>query len=89
MSAPPAVAPAPGTSRAGRDLPVATAVGLGLLVAVAASLFLRKEVFGGVAVRAVGAGLWELAQAFTRRSIHVPLVPLAVRSLRSWAAYCA
>ncbi len=78
MSAPPAVAPAPGTSRAGRDLPVATAVGLGLLVAVAASLFLRKEVFGVVAVLAVGAGLWELAQAFARRGVHIPVLPLLV-----------
>jgi phosphatidate cytidylyltransferase len=78
MSAHPAVAPAPGTSRAGRDLPVAVAVGLGLLVAVAASLFIRKEVFGVVAVVAVGAGLWELTQAFGRRGVHIPVLPLLV-----------
>ncbi|RMI12763.1 phosphatidate cytidylyltransferase [Cellulomonas triticagri] len=78
MSTPPAVAPAPGTSRAGRDLPVAVAVGLGLLVLVAASLFLRKEVFGVVAMVAVGAGLWELAQAFARRGVHIPVLPLLV-----------
>jgi phosphatidate cytidylyltransferase len=74
----PAVAPAPGTSRAGRDLPVAVAVGLGLLVLVAASLFIRKEVFGLIAVAAVGAGLWELAQAFARRGVHIPVLPLLV-----------
>ncbi|WP_282945690.1 phosphatidate cytidylyltransferase [Cellulomonas endometrii] len=78
MSVHPAVAPAPGTSRAGRDLPVAVAVGLALLAAVAASLFLRKEVFGLVAVLAVGAGLWELAQAFARRGVHIPVLPLLV-----------
>jgi phosphatidate cytidylyltransferase len=78
MSSQPAVAPAPGTSRAGRDLPVAVAVGLGLLVAVAASLFIRKEVFGLIAVAAVGAGLWELAQAFARRGVHIPVLPLLV-----------
>jgi phosphatidate cytidylyltransferase len=78
MSAHPAVAPAPGTSRAGRDLPVAVAVGLGLLVAVAASLFIRKEVFGVVAIVAVGAGLWELTQAFARRGVHIPVLPLLV-----------
>jgi len=78
MSSHPAVAPAPGTSRAGRDLPVAVAVGLGLLVLVAASLFIRKEVFGLIAVAAVGAGLWELAQAFARRGVHIPVLPLLV-----------
>ncbi|WP_158373106.1 phosphatidate cytidylyltransferase [Cellulosimicrobium cellulans] len=78
MSSQPAVAPAPGTSRAGRDLPVAVAVGLGLLVLVAASLFIRREVFGLIAVAAVGAGLWELAQAFARRGVHIPVLPLLV-----------
>jgi phosphatidate cytidylyltransferase len=78
MSSHPAVAPAPGTSRAGRDLPVAIAVGLALLVAVALSLFVRKEVFGVIAVLAVGAGLWELAQAFARRGVSIPVLPLLV-----------
>jgi phosphatidate cytidylyltransferase len=78
MSSHPAVAPAPGTSRAGRDLPVAIAVGLALLVAVALSLFVRKEVFGAIAVLAVGAGLWELAQAFARRGVSIPVLPLLV-----------
>lgn len=78
MSSHPAVAPAPGTSRAGRDLPVAIAVGLALLVAVALSLFVRKEVFGLIAVLAVGAGLWELAQAFARRGVSIPVLPLLV-----------
>jgi phosphatidate cytidylyltransferase len=78
MSSHPAVAPAPGTSRAGRDLPVAIAVGLALLVAVALSLFVRKEVFGLIALLAVGAGLWELAQAFARRGVSIPVLPLLV-----------
>lgn len=78
MSSHPAVAPAPGTSRAGRDLPVAIAVGLALLLAVALSLFVRKEVFGAIAVLAVGAGLWELAQAFARRGVSIPVLPLLV-----------
>jgi phosphatidate cytidylyltransferase len=78
MSSHPAVAPAPGTSRAGRDLPVAIAVGLALLAAVALSLFVRKEVFGAIAVLAVGAGLWELAQAFARRGVSIPVLPLLV-----------
>jgi phosphatidate cytidylyltransferase len=75
MSIEPAVAK---RSPAGRDLPVAATVGVGLLVVVVASLFIRKEVFAGLAVVVVCAGLWELAQAFTRRSIHIPLLPLLV-----------
>ncbi|WP_273651526.1 phosphatidate cytidylyltransferase [Cellulomonas fimi] len=69
---------APKTLRPGRDLPVAVVVGVTLLVGVVASLFIRKEVFGVVAIVAVCAALWELAQAFARRNIHLPLLPLLV-----------
>ncbi|MBU4215585.1 MAG: phosphatidate cytidylyltransferase [Actinobacteria bacterium] len=72
---------APRTPQAGRDLPVALAVGLGLVVLVIASLFIRKEAFAVVALAAVGIALWELAQALTRRSIHLPLLPLLVGSV--------
>ncbi|MCL2455199.1 MAG: phosphatidate cytidylyltransferase [Micrococcales bacterium] len=64
--------------QAGRDLPVAITVGLGLLAVVVASLFILKEVFAVLAVVVVGAAMWELAQAFAKRSIHVPLVPALV-----------
>jgi len=74
----PAVIDAPRTPRPGRDLPVAIAVGVGMLVVVVAALFVRKEVFAALAVVTVGAALWELAQAFTRRAIHLPLLPLLV-----------
>jgi len=63
---------------AGRDLPVAVVVGLSMLAVVGASLFVRKEAFLLLAVLAVGAGLWELAQAVSRRGIHLPLLPLLV-----------
>jgi len=66
------------TSRAGRDLPVAIAVGLGLLGVVGASLWLRTEAFAAFVVAACAAALWELAQAFTRRGIQLPLLPLLV-----------
>ena len=65
----------------GRDLPVAIVVGVAMLVAVVASLFIRKEAFAVVAILAVCAGLWELAQAFTRRDIHLPLLPLLVGAI--------
>jgi len=69
------------TPRPGRDLPVAIVVGVAMLLAVVASLFIRKEAFAVVAVLAVSAGLWELAQAFTRRNIHLPLLPLLVGAI--------
>ena len=57
------------TPRPGRDLPVAIVVGVAMLVAVVASLFIRKEAFAVVAIVAVCAGLWELAQALSL--IHI------------------
>ena len=65
-------------SRAGRNLPIATAVGLGLLGLVGTSLWFRKEAFAVLTVVACAAALWELAQAFTRRGVHLPLLPLVV-----------
>jgi len=69
---------APRKTGAGRDLPAAVTVGVVLLGVVGGSLFVRKEAFAVFAVIAVSAAMWELAQAFTRRSIHLPLVPLVV-----------
>lgn len=66
------------TSRAGRDLPVATLVGLGLIGVVTASLTIRKESFVLVTALATAAAMWELAHAFARRGIHLPLLPLLV-----------
>ncbi|GAA1727755.1 phosphatidate cytidylyltransferase [Isoptericola hypogeus] len=72
------VGPSEARSRAGRNLPAAIAVGVLLLVAVAASLWFRPEPFVALAVVAVGAALWELRQAFARRDIRIPLLPLLV-----------
>jgi len=69
---------APRKTGAGRDLPAAVTVGIVLLGAVAAALFIRKEAFVAFAVIALSAAMWELAQAFTRRAVHLPLVPLVV-----------
>ena len=71
-------APPVAGSRAGRNLPIATAVGLGLLGLVVATLWLSHAAFLVVVVVAVTAALWELAQAFARRDLHIPLVPLLV-----------
>jgi phosphatidate cytidylyltransferase len=66
------------TSRAGRNLPAAIAVGVGLLALLAASLWFRPEPFVAFVVVAQSAALWELRSAFARRDIHIPLTPLIV-----------
>ena len=67
--------------RAGRNLPVAIVVGLGLGAVILGSLFVRKEGFLLVAAVAVVLSVWELTQAFAARRIQVPLVPVMVGSL--------
>lgn len=74
----PAAEPARRTSRAGRNLPAAIAVGLLLLGVVAASLWFRPEPFVVLVAVAVCAGLWELRAAFARREIVLPIWPLMV-----------
>ena len=65
-------------SRAGRNLPVAIGVGLGLGALIIASLFIRKVAFIVlVAVVVVGA-LRELSIAFQERGIRFPLLPVTV-----------
>jgi phosphatidate cytidylyltransferase len=71
-------APAVRKSRAGRNLPAAILVGVGLLGVVAASLYWRPEPFVLLVVLLMWAGLWELRQAFARRELRLPMVPLFV-----------
>jgi phosphatidate cytidylyltransferase len=77
VDAAPAVAPAP-PGRAGRNLPVAIAVGLGLGALVLGTLYLSKPAFLGVLVLAVVLGLWELTQALAAAHHRAPVLPLAV-----------
>ena len=65
-------------SRAGRNLPAAIGVGVGLGALVVASLAFRKEAFVAVVVVAIAIGVWELTGAFAARRIAVPLVPVLV-----------
>ncbi|WP_434056415.1 phosphatidate cytidylyltransferase [Georgenia sunbinii] len=66
------------TSRAGRNLPAAIGVGLGLLAVLGLSLFVRAEAFVVLALVATSGGLWEFARAVAARGITVPLLPLWV-----------
>jgi phosphatidate cytidylyltransferase len=65
-------------SRAGRNLPAAIVSGVALLVAFGLSLWFRPEPFVALVVLAVGAGLWELRQAFARSQVGLPYWPLLV-----------
>ena len=74
-------APLPATGRAGRNLPAAVLVAAVLIGAVLASLLFYKVVFVGVVVVAVCGALWELAGAFARKGIRLPLAPLWLGSI--------
>lgn len=78
------------TARAGRNVPVAVGVGLGLVVALVASLFLRKEAFGLLALAAVAGALVELRAALARQSITLPVLPIMVGAVGMFvSAYLA
>ena len=66
----------PPAGRAGRNLPAALAVGLGLGGLVLATLFLYRPAFALVVVAAVTAGTWELAVAVAKVEARPPLIPL-------------
>lgn len=64
--------------RAGRDLPVAIGVGLGLAALVLASLFVVPWGWLLLVVPAMWIGIWELARAFRAGRFQVPVVPVLV-----------
>ena len=69
------------TSRAGRNLPTAIAVGLSLGLGVIASLVFRKEAFLGVVTVAACIGIWELREGLAQGKINVPLLPSVVGAI--------
>lgn len=73
--------PPPATGRAGRNLPWAITVGVGLLVLVGVSLFLPKPVFILLVAAAIAVALWEFAGACARANVALALPPLWVGSL--------
>lgn len=62
---------------AGRNLPVAIGVGLGLAAVVLASLLIRPIAFLALAVIAVGVACWETGTAMHKGGRNVPVLPLA------------
>ncbi len=68
-------------SRAGRNLPVAIGVGLGLGAVLIACLLLVRQLFVVIIVAAVVASIWEMRSTLARaRGITVAWIPLAVGS---------
>ncbi len=68
--------PAPGHGRAGRNLPVAIASAVVLLVAIAASLVFWKTAFMFIVAAAVVVAVWELRRGFLVKGIDLPEQPL-------------
>lgn len=73
-------------SRAGRNLPAAITVGLTLGALVAASLFVRRDLFLWLATAGICVGVWELSRALRPSGINVPLVPSLVGAVSMMAA---
>jgi len=66
------------SGRAGRNLPAAIGVGLGLGALIVASLLLFKPAFMALVVLVAVLGARELYTAFQERGIRFPLVPVVV-----------
>jgi phosphatidate cytidylyltransferase len=64
--------------RAGRNLPVAIGVGLGLGGLILVTLYTFKPAFLAVVILAILGGLWELVRALQVKEMRAPFVPLAV-----------
>ncbi len=66
-------------SRAGRNLPAAIAVGIGLGVVLVAALETYRHIYVGIVAAAVAVASWELAGALRRAGgLEIPRVPLLV-----------
>ncbi len=71
-------APEPKKSRAGRNLPAAIGVGVGMGGVVICSLIFEPAVFVGVVAVAVLIALWEFSNALATTGVRVPVVPIAI-----------
>jgi phosphatidate cytidylyltransferase len=73
---------APSTSRAGRNLPAAIGISLGLGALALVSLLTYRQTFLIIIAAAVAASMWELAQTLaTARGIRITWIPLVAGSI--------
>ncbi len=82
---PPSDAPASAPSRAGRNLPLAIGVGVGLAALVLVSL-LDPAAFSALVAVALAVAAWELCQALATAGIHVPRVPVLLGGTAMYVA---
>jgi phosphatidate cytidylyltransferase len=75
----PAQPAAPG--RAGRNLPVAVAVGVVMAGIVFVSLYTVKAIFLGVVGLAVVGGIYEFTRALQHKKLVAPFIPIAIGSI--------
>jgi len=73
--------PAPKVSRAGRDLPAAIAVGVGMVLMAGASLVFYPPAFVPIVVVAMALGIAELRTAFAAVGIHITAWPVQLGSV--------
>jgi phosphatidate cytidylyltransferase len=73
--------PVKSKGRAGRNLPAAIGVGVGMVLVVLASLFIWKPAFLGVIGVAVSVGIWEMVRALKGAGSNPPLLPLLAGGL--------
>jgi phosphatidate cytidylyltransferase len=78
---PQADAEEPGPGRAGRNLPVALAVGLAMGGIVLVSLYTFKPIFLGIVVLAIVVGMHEFTRALAVKNIKAPFIPLAAGAI--------
>lgn len=69
------------TPKAGRDLPAAISVGLGLLVLVIGSMLFFPVAFVVVATAFACFGVWEVSRAIASKGIKAPITPVMVGAL--------
>jgi phosphatidate cytidylyltransferase len=69
------------TPKAGRDLPAAISVGLGLLVLVIGSMLFFPVAFVVVATAFACFGVWEVNRAIASKGIKAPITPVMVGAL--------
>jgi phosphatidate cytidylyltransferase len=67
--------------RAGRNVPAAIGVGVGLAGLALVALFTRPEAFVALASLVVVLAVWELSGALAAKQVVVPVIPVAVGSL--------
>lgn len=69
-------APAAPASKAGRNLPAALAVGMGLGLSLIAILLFAPKVLIGVIAAAIAVATWEVAKRLREADVLVPRIPL-------------